>query len=368
MSCSTPITPNSNHSSAPVVSVIIPMYNTERYIDECIASLRAQTFPYFEAFCVDDASEDASFVSAQRATAGDARFTCLQLPQHGGQSVARNVALEQARGEYVVLLDSDDYLVPCALEHLVAYAHTMQLDELYFNARSFYESPQAHQLVREDFSNRPSFSQVVTGLELFTFFQQHDAFFPQAALRMVRRDLIEKHAIRFYEGIIHEDVLFTFMCLAYARRSSFLNEQLYMRRVRMGSTMVQPKRTIDNVRGHYVCMREITTWVTRHESVLSPAIIDALAKQLFAYRALCARDWVHDIDPSDKQAFLASLSVRERFAFSEDIIALGTYLHAKDQEFYRSCSFRVGNALLAAPRAVRNMITRARSFRKDNAQ
>ena len=120
MSCSTPITSNSNHSSAPVVSVIIPMYNTERYIDECIASLRAQTFPYFEAFCVDDASEDASFVSAQRATAGDARFTCLQLPQHGGQSVARNAALEQARGEYVVLLDSDDYLVPCAP---VSYTH-----------------------------------------------------------------------------------------------------------------------------------------------------------------------------------------------------------------------------------------------------
>lgn len=368
MSCSPQPALNSNHASGAVVSVIIPMYNTERYIDECIASLRAQTYPYFEAFCVDDASDDASFASAQRASAGDARFTCLQLPQHGGQSVARNAALQQASGEYIVLLDSDDYLVPHALEHLVCYAREHQLDELYFNARSFYESPQAHQLVREDFSNRPSFPQVASGLELFTFFQEHDAFFPQAALRMVRRDLIEKHGIRFYEGIIHEDVLFTFMCLAYARRSSFLNEPLYMRRVRMGSTMVQPKRTIENVRGHYVCIREITSWITRHESALSPEIIDALAKQLFAYRVLCARDWEHDIEPSQKQAFLAQLSVRERFAFSQNIMALGAYMRAKDQEFYQSCSFRVGNALLAAPRAVRNALARTRSFRKDNAQ
>ena len=243
-------------------TVIVALYNCERYIAECLGSLRTQSFDDFEAIVVDDCSTDDGLRVAKAAVTDDERFRFLSTPANGGQGAARNVALEAARGRIVVLLDADDLLVPHALEHIAERFNEQQLDDLYFNAESFYEDAEAYNRVVEDFSGRDSFDGVATGMELFTFFEDRGQFFPHGALRAVSRSLIEDNAIRFPEGIIHEDLLFTLQTLVCSQRSSFLNEPLYRRRIRSGSTMASKHRTMRNIEGHLVSIRWMRSWTS----------------------------------------------------------------------------------------------------------
>lgn len=349
----------------PTVSVIIPIYDCAPYVGECIASLRAQTFADFEALCVDDGSTDGSLALAREAAAGDGRFSFDALPENRGQSAARNRALDQAHGEYLVLLDSDDKLVPEALERLVERARAQQLDDLYFSAHSFYESLEVHRLVREDFSQRTPFEGVASGLALFAFFEKRGEFFPQSALRLVRRDLVERNAIRFREGIIHEDVLFTFQTLAASERSSFLNEPLYLRRVRPGSTMTSPRRTIRNVRGHWACVTEIERWVASHAEGLVAEAMEAIAHQVSEWRLLMAWDWHNDLTDQEKREFLAELDAQGRYRFLTSVVYPGERIERMNREFYGSVTYRLGDAFLRLPRLVRDRISEARRFRKE---
>ena len=156
------------HDPAPAFSVIVPLYDCERYVEECLESLKAQTFPDFEALVVNDASPDNSPAIARRIAGSDERFRFFDMPENRGLAAVRNRGLDEARGNIVVFLDSDDLLAPCALEHMEKRFREQNLDDLYFNAESFYEDAKARKMLVEDFSGRDSFEGVASGTELFT--------------------------------------------------------------------------------------------------------------------------------------------------------------------------------------------------------
>lgn len=339
----------------PFFSIVIPFYKAERYIGQCIESLKSQTFESFEAICVNDASPDKSLAVAQEAAAGDERFSFISLPCNSGQSAARNAALDLARGTVVAFLDSDDYFVPEALEKIATHFENQHLDELYFNAESFYENAEAHRRIVEDFSHRPSFPGVATGPELFTFFEERGQFMPHGALRAIRRSLIEDASIRFYEGIIHEDLLFTLQTLVLAQRSSFLNEPIYMRRIHIESTMGSERRTMRNIEGHLVSINFLRTWIRNNSQTISPAFAAAAAHRIEDYLNLCAFDYFTDITAEEKKAHLATLSPSERVEFELDVAQRAALL----EKFYKSKTYRAGKAVTALPRAVRDGISRA---------
>ena len=95
--------------SVPEVSVIVPVYNVEKYIGRCISSIKKQTFKNFEVLIIDDGSPDGSIEVAEKVIAGDERFK-IYHKKNGGLSDARNYGISLAKGEYVVLIDSDDYI------------------------------------------------------------------------------------------------------------------------------------------------------------------------------------------------------------------------------------------------------------------
>ena len=105
----------------PRISVIVPMYNVEDFIGECIESLRAQSFKDFEAVCVDDGSTDDTAQRARAAAGDDKRFVFVSR-ENGGLSAARNSGLDVATGDYVSFLDADDRYAIAALESLIATA------------------------------------------------------------------------------------------------------------------------------------------------------------------------------------------------------------------------------------------------------
>ena len=348
----------------PAVTVIVPVYNCAKYVAECISSLKGQTLSQFEAIVIDDGSLDESLSAAHDAVAGDARFTVLAHGENRGLSAARNTGLDRATGEYVVFLDSDDYLAHDALEKLVGRARSQRLDDLYFSAVSFYDGAGARNVLREDFSQRPSFEGVASGRELFTFFQEQGQFHTQAALRMVKRQLLEDHGIRFVEGILHEDILFTFLTLNASARSSFLNEPLYRRRMREGSIMGRAKWDMENIRGHFVSIQAIRRYLVENIDEMSGDYLTAQVKQLGIWREACAHHWANDFTNLQREAFLKTLSAQDVVDFYDGIVGAGGEADRVRDEYEESVTYRVGNVLMTGPRKVRDAISDVRAARQ----
>jgi glycosyltransferase involved in cell wall biosynthesis len=105
----------------PLVSVITPVFNCCRFIEQTIDSVRAQTHADWEMICVDDCSSDGSGELVQSLIDKDCRIRLIRLEENSGAAVARNVAIEAARGRYIAFLDSDDIWLPYKLEHQLEY-------------------------------------------------------------------------------------------------------------------------------------------------------------------------------------------------------------------------------------------------------
>lgn len=100
-----------------LVSVIVPVYNVEKYLAECLDSLQAQTYPHWEAICVNDGSTDNSWQILQKYAARDSRFVIINQ-KNSGVSATRNAALQKAKGDYIAFLDSDDMLCCQFMEYM----------------------------------------------------------------------------------------------------------------------------------------------------------------------------------------------------------------------------------------------------------
>lgn len=107
----------------PLISVLVPVYNVEKYLSRCLESLLAQTYPHWEAICVNDGSPDNSEKILAHYSQADSRIKVI-TQANGGLSAARNVALKHATGEYIVYLDSDDFIHPQTLEIALTLAQT----------------------------------------------------------------------------------------------------------------------------------------------------------------------------------------------------------------------------------------------------
>ena len=310
--------------SNPKISVIIPIVNCEKYIQKCLQSLFTQTLCGFEVILVNDATPDKSFDIAKQFASDNKnsdkfRFELIELTQNSGPACARNHALDVASGEFVMFLDSDDYLKNNALQRIVETMSMNKLDSLYFNAHSFYETLTAHRYVREDYSKRHSIDGIFTGQELFSKMQEIDEFYPQCALQAFRREFLNENNIRFIEGIVHEDLSFFYKVAAVSKRAAFLNEEIYMRRVHLDSIMGQKKRSIKNVDGHFQALKVANEILKRDEN-LSASFKSALQSNMKKYAELCYRDWFRDISEVDRRNYFFQLSDGDKDLFNELIL------------------------------------------------
>ena len=143
------------------VSVLVAVYNADGYLAQCIESLLDQSLHDIEVICVDDASTDGSLKILQDYAAKDERIKVIHLSKNGGQAHARNVALKEARGEYVCFLDSDDWFAPDSLKTcsdvLDKYPDT---DSVLFRLMMYYDENNINEYPMEKFER-------LTGREAF---------------------------------------------------------------------------------------------------------------------------------------------------------------------------------------------------------
>ena len=125
---------------SPLISVIIPVFNVEEYLEECISSILRQTLTDIEIICIDDGSTDSSPDILKKYAEQDRRIT-VYSQDNCGLSAARNLGMRAARGRYTYFIDSDDWLERDALRDLYTRAEKDQLDLLLFDADAFADDP-----------------------------------------------------------------------------------------------------------------------------------------------------------------------------------------------------------------------------------
>lgn len=202
-----------------LVSIIIPAYNTGKYIEECLASVSGQTHLNFEVIIVDDGSTDNLSVIVERFCKQDSRFKLLKK-KNGGSSDAKNLGLSVVQGKYVVFLDSDDTLHPSALEKLLQILEKDGSD-IVVPARfiEFYSNSDALERDLFDFSNIENISPVDFVVSRMIY--QGRAW--RCSSVMYKTDVIRAHNINFDVGYVGEDVLFNLKYYLHIKKVSILN-------------------------------------------------------------------------------------------------------------------------------------------------
>lgn len=240
------------------ISVIIPVYNVENYIEECLLSVLHQTIKEIEIICVNDGTIDNSIRIIQKYEQIDKRIKIINK-KNGGLSSARNAGFKVASGEYIYYLDSDDYILENTLEILYKEVKKDDLDTIFFDADSFFETEElelSHASYRNYYHRDNLYSEPVNGSVLLKKFMDNHDFRPSACLQLNRRSMLLEHNIDFYEGIIHEDNLFTLKVLLYSQKAKHISQAFYMRRVRANSIMTLTNE-IKSVYGYFICIQEI---------------------------------------------------------------------------------------------------------------
>lgn len=208
----------------PLVSVIIPVYNVEEYLRQCLDSVREQTLSDIEIICVNDSSTDGSLSILEEYEKKDPRIQVVTQP-NGGAGAARNKGLSMASGKYLSFLDSDDFFELDMLELAYKKAEEDKADFVVFNSDQYYTD-------RKRFVD-VSWTLRIKELPPYTPFNHRQmtdnifkVFVGWAWDKLYNREFVEKNHLLFQEQRTSNDMLFVFSAVAIAKRISIVNKIL----------------------------------------------------------------------------------------------------------------------------------------------
>ncbi|GAB2318253.1 glycosyltransferase [Alkalibacterium sp. s-m-22] len=221
--------------SKPLITVIIPTYNVERYVEDCIDSLISQIYSNIEIIVIDDGSKDATVYLLNQYKD---KIKLIAHDNNKGQGARRNEGLALASGKYIYFVDSDDWIEPETIEEAVDQLEKTGADLVRFNGKVFYEGDAA--LVKEgryDFSSQLDHQHVYNQEEALQ--KNRQTYSASPCLYLVKKSLIDEHSLMFLEGVLHEDEYFTTKLFTLTQTMTYLNRTFYHRRYRVASTMTE---------------------------------------------------------------------------------------------------------------------------------
>ena len=222
-----------NKSKNPFMSIIVPVYNVEKYLEECVGSIISQSFSDFELILVDDGSTDSSPKMCDGYAEKDNRVKVIHK-QNGGLSSARNAGIDEAEGEYVLFVDSDDYIAEGSLMNIYdTVCKNGDCDVVFLDANKVFEDKgeiplgDGYQKDKIDGMDKASVMKYLAYLPKF----------PGAAWsKLVKRDVILKNNLYFEYGIFCEDIDWTISLLLCSNRFAYCEGvHYYYRQNRAGS-------------------------------------------------------------------------------------------------------------------------------------
>ena len=250
--------PGRQDGGAPLVSVVVPIYNSAPYLRRCLDSVAALTFRDIEVICIDDGSTDGSGDIVNSYVEKDGRFSLVRQ-ENRGASAARNRGMSLARGEYIYFLDSDDWVDFKDLGRLLDLARRENLDQVVFAAEvhvtdfgdaqndadlAGYARMAKSYVIPGDVADRP-----MSGVDMAFTLMERECFNVLCTVRLIKRETLVDSGILFPEGVLHEDEFFTAALYAVSRRVVAVREKYYHRRFRPGSIMTATDNTVEHLRG-----------------------------------------------------------------------------------------------------------------------
>jgi heptose III glucuronosyltransferase len=275
---------------SPEVTLIVPVYNVGKWLRACLDSIFSQDFVDLEVVAINDGSTDNSADILADYAAREPRLQVIHQ-KNRGLAGARNAGLDAARGRYVWFVDSDDLLCANVVSYLHALAVREKTEMLLFNAERFSEElessgPRIHTKVASTNVTRgEAWIQQACAAREFTHF---------AWLAFFERAFLVRHALRFHEGIAHEDIPWTTTCLLNAERMLYTDRALYRYRQNPASITgsVDDKRVIHRIESYFtivkllqeanaaIPMQAKTLAYLRSERVAQAIQVDKLIEQL----------------------------------------------------------------------------------------
>jgi len=269
----------------PKVSVIIPVYNTGKYLEEALSSILNQTLSDIEIVVINDGSTDGSGEIIDQLALNDARIR-LFSQQNQGQSVARNLGKEKASGDFIYFMDSDDYLEKDALEKCYEKCITQNLQIVFFDATIFSDDEKGEKWGYNYNRAGDIDVRVYSGVEILEILLEKELFRAPPWLFFVKRELIQNADLRFFPGIIHEDELFTPLLYIAAERVGYIPRTFFHRRIRANSTMTN-SFSQKNINGYFCVIGEFSKLYKKSDNRVN-AIFDHISRNIVnsvAYQA-----------------------------------------------------------------------------------
>jgi glycosyltransferase involved in cell wall biosynthesis len=235
-----------------LVSVVVPVYNVEGYVERCLKSIIGQTYTNLEIIVVDDGSKDSSGQICERIAATDKRMTVIHQ-ENRGLSGARNRGLEAATGEYICFIDSDDYISDVFVELQLKCMEKSGADVVQGNSGEWVDSSvQGYQTIADKFT-------LYSGEEMCHILMTSHSGYGVAQNKFYRRKLFRD--IKFPEGKLHEDE-FTVYRLFYAGNVALIDAQVYYYQANREGSICNSTFTVRNldavegVRGRMLFFRD----------------------------------------------------------------------------------------------------------------
>ena len=218
------------------ISIIIPVYNVEKYIDRCLQSVVEQDIKHLEIICVEDGSKDNSLKILKQWAAKDKRIEIFENSENKGLSYSRNIGLERAKGKYVYFIDSDDKLSVGALKKLYKTAEEYRTDILFCRLQQEFETEELENIWGMDETDA-RLEKVCTGEHFFisSILNKSNMWNCCVPVQFYRRTFLMENHLFFKNNIIHEDLLFSFQAILLAKRVFLIPDELYIYIRRSGS-------------------------------------------------------------------------------------------------------------------------------------
>lgn len=330
----------------PKISVIVPVYNSERYLHKCIDSILTQTFKEFELLLIDDGSKDNSGTICDEYAAKDSRV-CVFHKENGGVSSARNLGLDNATGEWITFVDADDWLDNKYFDYLLNL--TKESNELiisypiYVYKDGNIKTPQypCNNITQKNFED----ILIQNDLHLYTS--------PWG--KLYSHDIIRRHKLRFCEQMhIGEDLLFLYSFILYAEDLHISSYTGYHYRFESENSLTKRVYSIESEKVGFENIKHILNLVKEKKQIKSQSSINKINQIIGQYTRRVINSIYHDESITKRERlelmsnidFTPFLQNLKTDSYKEKILAfLLKKNHIKTYDFVRNLTRHIKNWL-----------------------
>lgn len=301
----------SKHVRKPKVSVIMPVFNTEAFVEDAVRSIMNQTLKEIELIIIDDGSYDNSLPIIKSLALDDDRiFFFTQKNQ--GLSVARNVGLSKAIGQYIYFMDSDDILKNDCLMTCFQKCINQNIDFVFFDAVIFYEDNTER--LSYDYNRSLLIPEkVFTGIKMLDILLDNGMYRSSVCLNFISHKFLIRNRLEFFPGIIHEDELFSFKLYLTANHVAYIPEAYYTRRVRKDSLMTK-SFSMSNVDGYFTVFEQILMYTQNGDKntrqIASKFLRYTLNPVIYTASTLRRYERWHILEKCIKNKYLGYLTIK----------------------------------------------------------